>query len=72
MLDRNEFKRKVKEWMREHPEGSEQDLADYCDELIPANQFAVNFWLVEQTVSWYRCILSGRERERSRELDEGE
>ena len=50
--------------MREHPQGTEQELVDYCDELIPANQFAVNQWLVEQTLSWYRFVLTARDKNR--------
>ena len=72
MFDRNEFKRKVKDWIRAHPEGSEQELLDYCDELIPAAQFAANRWLVEQTLSWYRHILSNRERIKGFWLEAGE
>lgn len=72
MFDRNEFKRKVKSWMRAHPRGTEQDLLDYCDELIPPAQFAANQWLIEHTVSWYRHILINREKTEkfSEDMDE--
>ncbi|MCB9229336.1 MAG: hypothetical protein H6618_06970 [Deltaproteobacteria bacterium] len=62
MLDRNEFKRKVKIWIKEHPDGTEQALTDYCDELIPAHLFSTNQWLIEQTLEWYRYVLSTREQ----------
>ena len=63
MFDANQFKRSVKEWMRAHPEGSEADLADYCEELIPPAQYAAHQWLVDHTVSWYRYVLAQRRRE---------
>lgn len=72
MFDRNEFKRKVKTWIREHPDGSEQDLVDYCDEIIPANQFGVNQWLVEQTLSWYKFILATRDQKNQNWQDDTE
>lgn len=61
MFDINQFKRDVKEWIKSHPQGEEQDLIDFCEELIPASQFAANQWLVDQTVSWFRHILSHQE-----------
>lgn len=63
MFDFNQFKRSVKDWIRDNPEGSLVDLRDYCEELIPAAQYAANEWLVDQTVSWYRHILASRDYE---------
>lgn len=60
MFDANQFKRAVKEWMRHHPEGTEADLVDFCEEQIPPAQYSANQWLVEHTLSWYRHILSQR------------
>ena len=65
MLDPNSFKRSVKDWMRDHPAGTEADLVDYCEELIPPSRFAASQWLVEQTLSWYRHILTHRELTRA-------
>ena len=61
MFDSNQFKRSVKDWMRSNPEGSLAELTDYCEELIPPQQYAAHKWLVEHTVSWYRHILTHRE-----------
>ena len=60
MLDYNEFKKTVKQWIRENPDGTTVDLRDFCEDQIPPNQFAANQWLVDQTVSWYRHILNHR------------
>lgn len=64
MFDCNRFKRSVKEWMREHPDGSVSDLVDFCEEQIPSHQYSAHQWLVEQTVSWYRHILAQRDVQR--------
>lgn len=69
MFDINHFKRQVKNWIQNHPNRCEQDLIDFCEELIPPNQFAANQWIVEQTLSWYRHILTCRERESEAEWD---
>lgn len=61
MFDPNSFKRSVKAWIRDHPQGTEADLVDFCEELIPPQAFAANEWLVEHTVSWYRHIVAQRD-----------
>jgi hypothetical protein len=74
MFDINEFKRKVKEWMSAHPHGESAELLDFCEEIIPAPQFAANRWLVDQTISWYQHILQNRKHTNEpldNESDEG-
>ena len=61
MFDANQFKRSVKEWMRQHPEGTEADLVDFCEEQIPTPLFAAHQWLVDHTLSWYRYVLAQRQ-----------
>ena len=63
MFDINEFKKKVKEWIRLNPQGDESEFLDYCEELIPPAQFSANRWIVDQTVSWYRSILQSRKED---------
>lgn len=60
MFDANQFKRSVKEWIRMHPDGTEAELQDFCEDQIPPNNYTANLWLVEHTLSWYRHILSQR------------
>jgi hypothetical protein len=62
MFDFNEFKRSVKSWMRDNPQGSTMDLVEFCEEVIPPAQYQSNQWVIEQTVSWYKHVLSHRER----------
>ena len=61
MFDFNGFKKSVKEWIRTNPDGSVNDLRDFCEEQIPPPQYTANEWIVEQTVSWYRHILNHRD-----------
>ena len=62
MFDCNQFKRSVKEWMRDNPEGTVMELVDFCEELIPPHLYQTHNWLVEQTASWYRHVLAQRKR----------
>jgi len=74
MFDVNGFKKSVKEWMREHPNGTVTELADYCEDLLPQQQFSNHMWLVEQTTAWYKQVLAQREAARwfAKDLDSGE
>lgn len=60
MFDVNRFKKSVKEWIRINADGTEMDLRDYCDEIVPVHHYQANQWLIEQTVSWYKHILERR------------
>ena len=61
MVDSNNFKKLVKVWIKENPNGSEQDLLDFCEEIVPQKQYAASQWLIDQTLSWYRHILVHRD-----------
>ena len=60
MMDINRFKKNVKEWMKQNPNGAKEQLADYCEELIGPNQFASHEWLIDHTLSWYDQVLKDR------------
>jgi hypothetical protein len=61
MFDANTFKKAVKEWIRANPTGTVNDILDYCEEQIPPAQYASYEWLVNQTIDWYKHILTHRE-----------
>jgi hypothetical protein len=61
MLDMNNFKSVVKQWIKENPTGSLDGLRDFCEDQIPAHQFVSYEWLVNQTLDWYRHILHNRQ-----------
>ena len=61
MFDFNAFKSSVKQWIRENPDGTMNDLRDFCEEQIPPAKYTANSWIVDQTLSWYQHILAHRE-----------
>ncbi len=61
MIDNNEFKRKVKDWIKKNPAGSEQELTEYCEDLIPPADFSNQKWLIDQTIHWYRYVIAERD-----------
>ena len=65
MFDTNNFKRSIKEWVKINPRGTIEDLVDYCEELIPTNQYQAHSWLIEQTTGWYEHVLSHRRSDNS-------
>ena len=70
IFDPNSFKKNVKEWIRQNPDGTLNELVDYCEEQVPPALFAANQWLIEQTKSWYRHILDSRKAMTGSELNE--
>lgn len=69
MFDTNNFKRSVKEWVRNNPDGPKDDLIDYCEGLIPPNLFNNYQWLIDQTSGWYDHVIQTRRSNRSHELE---
>ena len=47
MLNFNNFKKEVKVWMSQNPNGSEIELLDFCEDIIPANQYVANKWVID-------------------------
>ena len=65
MFDPNRFKKAAKDWVKTHSNGSISDFVDFCEEQIPAPDFATNQWLIEQSLSWYEHILAQRKAARA-------
>lgn len=65
MFDANTFKRSIKEWIQKNPDGSVDDLREFCEEQIPSAQYAAWEWLIDQTTSWYAHVLRQRDSIRS-------
>ncbi len=61
MFDRNTFKKNVKQWVRENPGATVQQLVDFCEEQIPPSDFSANAWMIDQTIHWYKNFLSSQE-----------
>lgn len=71
MFDTNKFKAQVKRWIKDNPDGSIDDLTNFCEELIPSNLYQTHSWLIDQTIYWYKSILNSRQAYlgSSKELD---
>lgn len=61
MFDINHFKKQVREWMGNNPEGDEGDFLDFCESMIPVGAYSSHKWLVDQTLAWYRHMQAQRE-----------
>lgn len=61
MFSTNDFKQSIKQWIKSNPDGSEQDLLDFCEEQIPPQQYTSMAWLIDQTMCWYRYVLAQRD-----------
>ena len=61
MLDINSFKKSVRDWMDKNQDGTENELLDYCEELIPTGVYNSHKWLVDQTLAWYRHVQAHRQ-----------
>ena len=61
MFDTNKFKASVKKWIKDNPDGSIDDITNYCEELIPSQLYPTHSWLIDQTVSWYKSILNSKQ-----------
>jgi hypothetical protein len=61
MFDINKFKKSVRCWIDDNPEGSESELHDFCEDMIPVGAYASHKWLVDQTMAWYRHVQAHRE-----------
>jgi hypothetical protein len=69
MLNFNNFKKEVKVWMSLNPHGSEMELLDFCEDIIPSNEYVANKWVIDETVSWYKHVLDNRKKELAYEQD---
>lgn len=72
MFDINKFKVEVKEWIKNNPDGSETELLDYCEEMIPAQQYSSHSWIIDQTMCWFRHILQSRKTSNEESYFDGE
>jgi hypothetical protein len=72
MFDTNNFKRSVKDWVKMNPKGTVTELTDFCEELIPPQQFQANSWLIDQTLGWYEHVLNSRKHDQQGLTDDSD
>jgi hypothetical protein len=54
MFDKNVFKQNLRSWFVANPKATESDVRDFCHFHIPANVLLQYYWLIEQSLEWYR------------------
>lgn len=70
MFDKNVFKENFRNWLQRNPLANDSDVLEFCERAIPANVYLQNYWLVEQTVEWFRWQVRNRKMEPSLESSE--
>jgi hypothetical protein len=58
MFCKNEFKERFRIWAQSHLDGSDADAFEFCQELIPQSRMSEYYWLVEQSVGWFKWLKS--------------
>ncbi|NBW81733.1 hypothetical protein EBR21_08260 [bacterium] len=56
MFDKNHFKEAFRSWVQHNPTASEQDALSFCRDNIPASCIVSHYWLIEQSVQWFKWV----------------
>jgi hypothetical protein len=56
MFDKNQFKEAFRSWVQRNPMASEQEALNFCQLNIPASCIASHYWLIEQSVQWFKWV----------------
>jgi hypothetical protein len=56
MFDKNQFKEAFRSWVQRNPMASEQEALGFCQANIPPSCIVSHYWLIEQSVQWFKWI----------------
>ncbi|MEY4066051.1 MAG: hypothetical protein RIR26_2259 [Pseudomonadota bacterium] len=56
MFDKNHFKEAFRSWVQRNPLANEQEALNFCRSHIPASCIASHYWLIEQSLQWFKWI----------------
>ncbi len=56
MFDKNHFKEAFRSWVQHNPMASEQEALSFCRENIPASCIVSHYWLIEQSIQWFKWV----------------
>lgn len=56
MFDKNHFKEAFRSWVQRNPTATETDALSFCQSHIPAHCVASHYWLIEQSVQWFKWV----------------
>jgi hypothetical protein len=54
MFDKNAFKDAFRRWVALNPGAGEEDAREFCQAQIPAKVCVQYYWLVTQSLEWFR------------------
>jgi hypothetical protein len=56
MFDKNGFKESFRVWAYQNRGATPSDAREYCSTQIPAAVYAQHYWLVDQSVEWFKWL----------------
>ncbi len=69
MFDKNQFKSAFRRFLEARPTATEDEALEFCQQNIPAHQMASEYWLVEQSMQWFKW-LKGQQNQRGSGLSD--
>lgn len=64
MVNINSYKRLIKAWTENHPEGKVDDFIDFCEELIPPSEYIAHQWLIQESTAWFQHLLDNKKHQK--------
>lgn len=71
MFDKNHFKRAFRAWVDANPKASVDEAMECCRSLMPASVMCSQYWLIDQSLQWFKWLKQQRELT-GHDLDDGE
>lgn len=56
MFDKNHFKSAFRRFLELTPAANEDDALEFCQKNIPSHRIASEYWLVEQSLQWFKWV----------------
>ena len=54
MIEISLYKFKINNWIVSNPHASEEQLRNYCEQVLPVNKLVALSWLIECSVNWQK------------------
>jgi hypothetical protein len=60
MFDKNRFKEVFRRYVDAHPGASDDDALEFCRQNLPAQVLSSHYWLIDQSLQWFRWVRTQR------------
>ncbi len=67
MFDKNQFKVMFRRYVESHHQASDEEALAFARSIMPANVMASHYWLIDQSLQWFRWVKAQRALQASRE-----